>query len=55
MPSRAEYCAIGDTTMRFLSTTPRARNGVSIGGTGRDGGGAGMPACAKAWADTQFS
>ncbi len=55
MPSRAEYCAIGDTTIRFLSTTPRARNGVSIGGIGRDGAGAGTPACANACAATQFS
>jgi hypothetical protein len=54
-PSFAEYCAIGDTTIRFLSTTPRARNGVNIGGIGRDVDGTGTPACAKACAATQFS
>ena len=30
----AEYCAIGETTMRFFSVTPRTVNGVNIGGIG---------------------
>ncbi len=55
MPSRAEYCAIGDTTIRFLSTTPRARNGVSIGGMLREVAGTATPACAKARSAIQFS
>jgi hypothetical protein len=33
MPSTHEYCAIGETTMRLGSVTPRSVNGVSIGGT----------------------
>ena len=32
MPSTHEYCAIGETTMRFFNVTPRSVNGVSIGG-----------------------
>ena len=43
------------TTIRFLSTTPRARNGVSIGGTGRVAEGCGKPACANACAATKSS
>jgi hypothetical protein len=34
MPSSAEYCAIGETTTRFLSVTPRSVKGVNIGGMG---------------------
>ena len=34
MPSTHEYCAIGETTMRFFSVTPRSVNGVNIGGIG---------------------
>ena len=34
MPSTQEYCAIGETTTRFGSVTPRSVNGVNIGGTG---------------------
>ncbi|MNT18054.1 hypothetical protein D3C72_1532360 [compost metagenome] len=33
-PSVHEYIAIGDTTTRFFSVTPRTRNGVNIGGSG---------------------
>jgi hypothetical protein len=33
-PSTQEYCAIGDTTTRFFSVTPRSVNGVNIGGIG---------------------
>ena len=33
MPSTHEYCAIGETTTRFVSVTPRSVNGVNIGGT----------------------
>ena len=40
MPSAHEYCAIGDTTTRFLSVTPRSVNGVNIGGTGGAASGA---------------
>ena len=32
-----EYCAIGETTTRFFSVTPRSVNGVNIGGTGACG------------------
>ncbi len=32
MPSFAEYCAIGETTMRFSSRMPRSSNGRNIGG-----------------------
>ena len=32
---KCEYIAIGETTMRFASVTPRAVNGVNIGGSGR--------------------
>jgi len=34
-PSVQEYMAIGDTRMRFLSLTPRAWYGVSMGSGGR--------------------
>ena len=33
-PSFAEYCAIGDTTTRFASVSPRRRNGRNIGARG---------------------
>ena len=33
-PSIAEYIAIGETTMRLASVTPRALKGVNIGGAG---------------------
>ena len=34
-PSTHEYCAIGETTTRFFSVTPRRVKGVNIGGTAR--------------------
>jgi hypothetical protein len=34
MPSTQEYCAIGETTTRFLRVKPRRVNGVNIGGIG---------------------
>ena len=46
MPSTAEYCAIGETTMRFFSVTPRRVNGVSIGGIGPCGATRCLPAAA---------
>ena len=33
-PSTAEYCAIGETTMRFSSVRPRSVSGRNIGGRG---------------------
>ena len=43
MPSTAEYCAIGETTTRFFSVTPRSVNGVNIGGTERLSGARSTP------------
>ncbi len=34
-PSSQEYMAMGETTTRFFSVTPRTRKGVNIGGTAR--------------------
>lgn len=33
MPSSQRYCAIGDTTTRFFSVSPRSVKGVNIGGS----------------------
>src|SRR6218665_2537590 len=40
-PSCALYCAIGETTMRFLSVRPRTVQGVNIGGGAGGSGGVG--------------
>ena len=44
VPSVAEYCAMGDTTTRFLSVTPRRVKGVNIGGGGLRPAGTATPA-----------
>ena len=38
MPSTARYMSIGETTIRFTSSSPPSRNGWNIGGRTSPGG-----------------